>query len=63
MIFGNNAEAQAYLSMAIDERPNTVLMPGLNCFPNGPVWTKFANFLQIFCYFSTGKRWAFWAKF
>ena len=45
-LFGNHAEAQADLSMAIDGRPNAVLMPGLDCFPNGPVWTSFANFQQ-----------------
>ena len=42
--FENNAEAQADLSMAIDGRTNTVLMPGLHCSPNDPVWTNFANF-------------------
>ena len=47
-IFGNHAEAQADLSMAIDGRPNTVLMLGLDCSPNGPVWTNFANFWLIF---------------
>ena len=34
--------------MAIDGRPNTVLMPGLDCSPNGPVWSNFANFRLFF---------------
>ena len=37
--------------MAIDGRPNTVLMPGLDCSPNGSVWTNYANF------------WLFWASY
>ena len=40
---GNHAEAQDDLPMAIDGRPNTVLLPGLDCSSNGPVWTNFAN--------------------
>ena len=55
--FGNHAEAPADLSMAINGRPNTVLIPGLDCFPNSTVWTNFTNFQKIFGYFSTGKRW------
>ena len=43
-LFGNHAEAQTDLSKAIDGRPNTMLMPGLGCSPNGPVWTNLANF-------------------
>ena len=46
--FGDHAEAQADLSMAIDGRPNAVLMPGLDCSPNGSVWTNFANFRLFF---------------
>ena len=34
--------------MAIDGKPNTELMPGLDCFPNDPVWTNFANFGLFF---------------
>ena len=34
--FGNHAEAQADLAMAIAGNPNTVLMPGLAYSPNGP---------------------------
>ena len=54
-LFENHAKAQADLTIAIDGRPNTVLMPcldcffnGLDCFFNGPVWTNFANFRQNF---------------
>ena len=55
-LFGNHAEAQADLSMAINGRPNIVLMPGLDSFTNGPVWTNFENFRLFFngqalCYF------------
>ena len=32
--FGKHAKAQTDLSMAIDGRPNTMLMPGLDCSPN-----------------------------
>ena len=46
--FGNHAEAQAIMSMAIDGKPNTVLMSGLDCSPNGPIWTNFANFWLFF---------------
>ena len=44
-----------------DGRLNIVLMPGLDCSPNGPAWTNFENlayFRLIFGYFLTGKRWA-----
>ena len=34
--------------MAIDGKPNVVLMPDLDCFPNGPAWTNFANFRLFF---------------
>ena len=44
----SHAEEQADLSIAIDGKPNTVLMPGLDCSPNGPVWTDFANFRLFF---------------
>ena len=52
----NHAKAQADLSLALYEKPNTVLMPGLDCFPNDPVWTNFVNFWlffnrQLLCYF------------
>ena len=53
---GNHAEAPADLSMSIDGTPNTVLMPGLDCSPDGPLWTNFANFCQILGSFLTGKR-------
>ena len=32
-LFGNHAEAQTDLSMAIDGRPNTMLISELDCFP------------------------------
>ena len=48
IFFGSRAQAQADLSMAIDGKPNAVLMPGLDCSPNGPVWTNFANFRLFF---------------
>ena len=47
-IFENHAGAQAGLSMAMDGRPNAVLMPGLDYSPNGPKWITSANFWQIF---------------
>ena len=53
-LFGKHAKAQADLSIAIDGRPNTMLMPGLDCSPNGPVWTNFANFRQNFQQASVG---------
>ena len=51
------AEAQVDLCIAIGERQNTVLMLGLDCSPDGPV-DQLCEFLQIFDYFSIGKRWA-----
>ena len=57
---GNHAEALADLSVAINERPNAVLMPGLDCSPNAPKWTNFANSCQIFQQLSVG---LFWASF
>ena len=51
--FGNHAEAQADLSVAIDGRLNTVLMPGLGYSPT----TIYGLTLQILGCFSTGKRW------
>ena len=47
-VFGIHAETQSDLSMVIDGRLNTVQMPGLECSPNGPVWTNFANFRLLF---------------
>ena len=45
-LFGNHAEAQADLSMAINGRPYTMLIPGVEYSPNGHVWNNFANFRQ-----------------
>ena len=45
---GNHAEAQADLSMAIDGKPNTVLIPSLDCILIGSVWTNFTNFWRFF---------------
>ena len=46
--FGSHAQVHADLSLAIDEKPNTVLMLGLDCSPNGSVWTNIANFWLFF---------------
>ena len=48
VFFRNHAEAQPDLSVAIDGKLNTVLMPGLNCSPNSPIWTNFAKFWLFF---------------
>ena len=45
---GNHAGAQADLTMAINGKPNTVLMLCRECSPNGRVWTTFANFPLFF---------------
>ena len=45
-LFGNHAKSQADLFMAINGRPNAMLMPDLDCSPKDPVWTNFANFWQ-----------------
>ena len=34
--------------MTVNGRPNTEMMPGLECSPNGSVWTNFANFRLFF---------------
>ena len=39
---------KADLAKAITGKPHTVLMPGLDCSPNFPVRTNFANFLLYF---------------
>ena len=52
LFFGNHAEAQTDLAVTIAAKPNTVLIPGLNCSSNGPVWTNFANFRLFFNKFS-----------
>ena len=39
---------KADLAKAIAGKPHTVLMPGLDCSPNFPVRTDFANFLLFF---------------
>ena len=49
--FGNHAQAQADLSMVIDGKPYTVLILGLDCSPNGPVWTNFKNFCKFLTIF------------
>ena len=55
--FGNHGEAQADLTMAIDGRPNTVLIPGLDCSPYGPVSINFANFRLFFNRQALGYFW------
>ena len=36
------------MAMTIAAKPHIVLMPALDCSPNGFVWTNFANFRLFF---------------
>ena len=45
--------------MAIDRKPNTVLMPGRTVLPTA----LYGLTMQILGYFSTGKHWAILGKF
>ena len=61
--FGHHAGAQADLSMAIDGRPNAVLIPSLDCSHNGSEWTNFANFCKVSQNFQQAIVGLFWASF
>ena len=51
IFFVSHAKAQADLSIAIDGKSNTVLMPELDCSPNGAVWSYFADFSKFLAIF------------